>query len=62
MKKPPSAAGGGEEVEYYVLLSIGLLLCVFINITAAGYITLRMTIFLLEKMKELETNSFERKG
>lgn len=40
----------------YMLLTLGFLFSTFINITVAGFLTLKMAEFIEKKLFELETN------
>ena len=40
----------------YILLTLGFLFSTFINVTVAGFLTLKMAEFIEKKLFELETN------
>lgn len=43
----------------YLLLFVAFLLCTFIYVTIAGYITIQMGEYILKRIKKLETDIFK---
>lgn len=57
----------GNEVKKmegytYMLLTLGFLFSTFINVTVAGFLTLKMFEFIEKKLFELETNFLKAKS
>ena len=58
-KTPAECRGRGRNMETFYVILLQSVLLIFINVTVAGYLTIKMAVFLWEKINELKADRFK---